>query len=182
MKAPALFLLSAVGSGEAMLPYFFAVRKGDKQGLEVVTDGNEHVIRARFADADFFVRDDVKKPLEDYLPRLDTLIFQTKLGSMLDKSHRIVALVDDLALQIRLDDAARATARRAAELCKADLASKMVVEMTSLQGQMGRYYAIRSGETSEVAQAIFEHYLPRFAGDQTPSSRPGWWLAVRPAG
>jgi glycyl-tRNA synthetase len=156
-----------------MLPNFIAVRNGDAQGLELVTAGNEHVIRARFADADFFVRDDVKKPLEDYLPRLDTLIFQTKLGSMLDKSRRIMAMVVDLALQIGLEDTERATALRAAELCKADLATKMVVEMTSLQGQMGRYYALQSGETPEVAQAIFEHYLPRFAGDQTPGSRPG---------
>jgi glycyl-tRNA synthetase len=166
-------VLSAASSGEAMLPNFIAVRNGDAQGLELVTAGNEHVIRARFADADFFVRDDVKKPLEDYLPRLDTLIFQTKLGSMLDKSRRIMAMVDDLALQIGLEDTERATALRAAELCKADLATKMVVEMTSLQGQMGRYYALQSGETPEVAQAIFEHYLPRFAGDQTPGSRPG---------
>ena len=166
-------VLSAGGSGEEMLPYFIAVRNGDGQGLEVVTDGNEHVIRARFADADFFVREDLKQPLEDYLPRLDTLTFQTKLGSMLDKSRRIMRLVDDLASRIGLGEAGRKVALRAAELCKADLATKMVVEMTSLQGQMGRYYALQSGETSEVAQAIFEHYLPRFAGDQIPGSRPG---------
>ena len=76
---------SQPADGEALLPYFIAVRNGDAHGLDVVTDGNEHVIRARFADADFFVRDDLKKPLEAYLPRLDTLIFQAKLGSMLDK-------------------------------------------------------------------------------------------------
>jgi glycyl-tRNA synthetase len=166
-------VLSAGGSGEAMLPYFIAVRNGDGQGLDTVTDGNEHVIRARFADADFFVRDDLKKPLQAYLPRLDTLIFQAKLGSMLDKSRRIVDLVGDLARQIELDEQDLLTARRAAELCKADLATKMVVEMTSLQGQMGRYYALQSGETPAVAQAIFEHYLPRYSGDQTPASRPG---------
>jgi glycyl-tRNA synthetase len=156
-----------------MLPYFIAVRNGDGQGLDTVTDGNEHVIRARFADANFFVRDDLKKPLEAYLPRLDTLIFQAKLGSMLDKSRRIVELVDNLAGQVELDEVELATTRRAAELCKADLATKMVVEMTSLQGQMGRYYALQSGESPAVAQAIFEHYLPRYAGDQSPASRPG---------
>ncbi len=166
-------VLSADGSGEAMLPYFIAVRNGDGQFLEIVTKGNEHVIRARFADADFFVRDDIKKPLQDYLPRLDTLMFQAKLGSMLDKTRRIVLLVDDLARQIGLDEAELSIAKRAAELCKADLATKMVVEMTSLQGQMGRYYALQSGEKPEVAQAIFEHYLPRYTGDQTPASRPG---------
>jgi glycyl-tRNA synthetase len=166
-------VLSAGGSGEAMLPCFIAVRNGDGQGLDTVTDGNEHVIRARFADANFFVRDDLKKTLDAYLPRLDTLIFQAKLGSMLDKSRRIVELVGDLAQQVELDQAELATARRAAELCKADLATKMVVEMTSLQGQMGRFYALQSGESAAVAQAIFEHYLPRYAGDQTPASRPG---------
>ncbi len=87
-----------------MLPYFIAVRNGDDQWLDIVSDGNEHVIRARFADANFFVRDDIKKPLRSYLPRLDTLIFQAKLGSMLDKIHRIVGLVDDLAGQVGLDE------------------------------------------------------------------------------
>jgi len=166
-------VLSAGGAGQAMLPYFIAVRNGDGQWLDIVRDGNEHVIRARFADANFFVRDDIKRPLEAYLPRLDTLIFQAKLGSMLDKSHRIVGLVGDLAGQVGLDKDELATARRTAELCKADLATKMVVEMTSLQGQIGRYYALKSGEAPAVAQAIFEHYLPRSAGDQVPSSLPG---------
>ncbi|MBN2548654.1 MAG: glycine--tRNA ligase subunit beta, partial [Anaerolineales bacterium] len=161
---------------EELLPYFIAVRNGDGQGLEVVKDGNEHVIRARFADANFFVREDIKKPLADYLPRLGTLIFQTRLGSMLDKVQRVTALVSDLAPMIGMDVEETAIARRAAELCKADLATHMVVEMTSLQGQMGRYYALRSGEPEAVAQAIFEHYLPRSAGDITPTSLPG--LAV----
>ena len=161
---------------DSLLPYFIAVRNGDAQWLEVVTDGNEHVIRARFADANFFVREDIKKPLADYLPRLGTLAFQAKLGSMLDKVQRITALVDDLAPMVGMDAEETAIARRAAELSKADLATHMVVEMTSLQGQMGRYYALRSGESEAVAQAIFEHYLPRSSGDLTPASCPG--LAV----
>jgi glycyl-tRNA synthetase len=168
------------GSGDsqagALLPYFITVRNGDKEGLDVVTDGNEHVIRARFADAAFFVRQDTKKSLESYLPRLNTLTFQVKLGSMLDKSHRITALVGDLAGQVGLAGDELAVARRAAELCKADLATQMVVEMTSLQGLMGQYYALNSGEPEAVALAIFEHYLPRYAGDRTPEGRPG--LAV----
>jgi glycyl-tRNA synthetase len=164
-----------VFQGQELLPFFIAVRNGDDRHLAMVVDGNEHVIRARFADANFFVREDIKRPLADYLPRLGTLTFQARLGSMLDKTHRISALVDDLAEMVTpaLSAAERQTTRRAAELCKADLATHMVVEMTSLQGTMGRYYAYNSGEPEEVALAIFEHYLPRFANDLTPRTRPG---------
>jgi glycyl-tRNA synthetase len=156
-----------------LLPYFIAVRNGDGNGLDLVKEGNEHVIRARFADAAYFVREDIKRPLEAYLPKLGLLTFQLNLGSMLDKTQRIVALVDDLAPQVGLKTGELKTARRAAELCKADLATHMVVEMTSLQGTMGRYYALNSGESEDVALAIFEHYLPRFAGDVSPRNRPG---------
>jgi glycyl-tRNA synthetase len=142
-------------------------------GMELIVEGNEHVIRARFADAAFFVRDDLKRPLEAYLPRLGTLTFQARLGSMLDKVRRVTGLVDALALQTGLEPQEAATAHRAAELSKADLATKMVVEMTSLQGIMGRYYALHSGENEAVATAIFEHYLPRFAGDALPQTKPG---------
>jgi glycyl-tRNA synthetase len=159
-----------------LMPYFIAVRNGDGQGLELVREGNEHVIRARFADAAFFVREDLKRPLEAYLPKLATLTFQVKLGSMLDKTRRIVSLVNDLALPLGLSAEEAATANRAAELCKADLATQMVIEMTSLQGLMGRFYARRSGESEAVSQAIFEHYLPRYAGDSVPGSKAG--LAV----
>jgi glycyl-tRNA synthetase len=160
-------------SEETLLPYFVAVRNGDELGADIVVEGNQHVIRARFADANFFVREDLKKPLEDYLPRLDTLMFQAKLGSMLDKTHRITALAGDLAQQIGLSEDEITIVLRAAGLCKADLATRMVVEMTSLQGQMGQYYALQSNERKEVAQAIFEHYLPRFAGDRMPGSLAG---------
>jgi glycyl-tRNA synthetase len=95
---------------------------------------------------------------------------------MLDKTRRIVALVEDLSPRLGLSDVDTAAARRAAELCKADLATTMVVDMTSLQGIMGRIYALRSGEVEAVAEGIFEHYLPRFAGDAIPKGRPG--LAV----
>ena len=149
------------------------MRNGDSLGLDVVVEGNEHVIRARFADANFFVREDIKQPLEAYLPRLATLTFQVKLGSMLDKTHRIEKLVDDLIPWVGLDEEEAAAARRVAVLCKADLATKMVVEMTSLQGMMGRYYAFNSGEPEAVSLAIFEHYLPRYTGDILPRTRPG---------
>ena len=162
-----------------LIPYFITVANHPSHagepiaGSELITEGNQHVIRARFADADFFVRDDRKHKLADFLPRLGTLIFQTKLGSMLDKSHRITALVEVLSPMVALNEQESAIARRAAELCKADLATKMVIEMTSLQGILGRYYALASGESEPVAEAIFEHYLPRYAGDLLPKTRPG---------
>jgi glycyl-tRNA synthetase len=156
-----------------LLPYFIAVRNGDDLGMDVVTEGNQHVIRARFADAAYFVREDLKQPLEAYLPKLDTLTFQTELGSMLDKVHRLQALVEDLAPMLGLDADETVYARRAAALCKADLATDMVVEMTSLQGVIGRDYALHAGELPQVAEAIFEHYLPRFSGDTPPTGRAG---------
>ncbi len=161
------------GEDDKLLPYFVVVRNGDDQHLETVADGNEQVIRARFADANFFIREDLRHKLEDFLPRLGTLTFQFKLGSMLDKSKRISALVEKLRPFVGLDEAEMMTARRAAHLCKADLVSHMVVEMTSLQGIMGRYYARHSGEQDAVAEAIFEHYLPRSTGDVLPASKAG---------
>jgi glycyl-tRNA synthetase len=163
---------SVVKDGE-LLPYFITVRNGDDQHLDIVRHGNEEVLRARFADADFFYQADTKKPLEEFLPRLDTLTFQEQLGSVLDKAKRLEQLAPRLSVVLGLSEAETATARRAAHLCKADLATQMVVELTSLQGAVGREYALRSGEDPAVAQAIFEHYLPRFAGDQLPETLPG---------
>ena len=161
-----------------LLPYFIAVRNGDAEHLDVVRHGNEHVIRARFADADFFYHADIRQPLESYLPRLGTLTFQEKLGSMLDKNQRVARLVPTLAALLGVHGEDLATAQRAAELAKADLATQMVVEMTSLQGIMGRYYALAQGEPPAVAEAIFEHWLPRFAGDALPQSPAGVLLAI----
>ncbi len=161
-----------------LLPYFIAVRNGDSQGLDVVTDGNEQVIRARFSDAQFFIKEDLKHKLEDLLGRLGTLTFQYKLGSMLDKSRRVTALVEPLADELGLTADEKSTTLRAAVLSKADLVSHMVVEMTSLQGVMGRYYALHSGETQAVADAIREHYLPRFTGDSLPASKPGLVVGI----
>jgi glycyl-tRNA synthetase len=160
-----------------LLPYFVAVtnrgEKRDEQELALVVEGNELVIRARFEDAAFFITEDTKQPLEDYLLQLDTLTFQTDLGSMLAKTKRVQGLIDELAQQAGLNPAEIKVARRAADLCKADLVTRMVVEMTSLQGIMGRYYALKSGESDAAAQAIFEHYLPRSPGDDFPESLPG---------
>ncbi|MEA3377923.1 MAG: glycine--tRNA ligase subunit beta [Chloroflexota bacterium] len=162
-----------LGQEGEMLPYFVAVRNGGNEHLDIVRHGNEEVIRARFADAEYFYEEDTKQPLEDFLPRLDTLIFQEELGSVLDKTHRLETLVPELAPMVDLTPEETELAVRTAHLCKADLATQMVVEHTSLQGVMGREYALKSGERPEVAQAIYEHYLPRSAGDEMPESKIG---------
>jgi glycyl-tRNA synthetase len=158
---------------DQLLPYFITVRNGGKQSLEIVASGNQQVIRARFADAQYFVARDLAEPLEAYLPRLSTMTFESSLGSMLDKVARVEVLTDQLARELELTPEQRGQARRAAQLCKADLATRMVVEMTSLQGEVGRVYALKSGEEPAVAEAILEHYLPRFAGDRLPQSDIG---------
>ena len=141
--------------------------------LSLITEGNADVILARFADAKYFVKADQEKKLADYVPALDTLTFQVDLGSMGDKTRRIRKLVDDLGPMLDLTPGDLKTTRRAAELCKADLATQMVVEMTSLQGVMGYYYAKESGEQESVAEAIREHYHPSSAGDPAPRSQAG---------
>ena len=183
LKLPAEVLISVMKKHQryfpayapdgGLLPYFVAVRNGDDQHLDVVADGNEQVIRARFADATFFVAEDLKHQLEDSLPRLGTLMFQFKLGSMLNKSQRLEALVEKLRPFFGLDEAQMVTTRRAAKLSKADLVTHMVIEMTSLQGVMGRFYALHSGEDAAVANAIYEHYLPKSTGDVLPASKAG---------
>ena len=141
-----------------LLPYFIAVRNGDEAHLDVVTHGNEQVILARFSDAAFFYKNDNKQKLVDFLPRLSTLTFQAKLGSMLDKIRRIEKLVPTIGAMLDLSAAEQADAARAATLMKADLATEMVVEMTSLQGVMGAHYAARDGEPEAVTAAIREQY------------------------
>jgi glycyl-tRNA synthetase len=171
------FPVVQVDSG-GLMPYFVAVRNGDDLNLDVVREGNEDVIRARFADAKFFYENDTGRSLESFLPRLDTLTFQEQLGSMLDKSKRLEKLVATVGQALDLDDAEQTVAGRAAHLCKADLATQLVIELTSLQGLMGREYARLSGEEEAVATAIFEHYLPRLAGDILPETRPGLALGL----
>jgi glycyl-tRNA synthetase len=158
---------------DILLPYFIAVRNGGDAHLETVRHGNQEVIRARFADAEFFWKADTQKKLQDFLPRLDTLTFQEQLGSMLDKTQRLERLVPQLCRILGLSKEETRIAERAAQLCKADLVTQMVTDFTALQGIMGREYARLSGEPEGVAQAIFEHYLPRHAGDAVPDSRPG---------
>ena len=164
---------SAVRNPQSLLPYFVGVRNGGQAHMDIVAHDNQEVIRARFSDADFFYRRDTEKPLEAVLPRLATLTFQERLGSMLDKTHRLEQVAGHLAQTLGLSDEETQVAQRAAHLCKADLATHMVVEFTSLQGAMGREYALKSGEPPAVAEAILEHYLPRSAGDALPRTRSG---------
>ncbi len=164
---------------EQLLPYFVTVANADRLAHpEVVRAGNEGVIRARYADAAFFYRHDTAQPLESFTPRLATLTFHEKLGSMLDKVHRLEKLAPQIAQMLSASEEEQAITRRAAALCKSDLVTSMVIEMTSLQGIMGEIYALKSGEPPEVARAIREHYLPRFAGDETPGSLPGLALSL----
>ncbi|MCL5612194.1 MAG: glycine--tRNA ligase subunit beta [Chloroflexi bacterium] len=151
----------AQGQGQALplLPHFIAIRNGDDLHVDIVREGNEHVLGARFADANFFVREDVKLKLEEYRPKLSTLTFHTKLGSMLDKSDRMLKLGAELAGLLHIKDATTIKhLARAVYLAKADLVTQMVTEMTSLQGIIGREYALRSGEQKDVAFAIGEQY------------------------
>ncbi len=144
-----------------LLPHFIGVRNGSEAHIDTVRQGNEGVLRARYADADFFFKADTAQKLADFLPRLDTLTFQEQLGSMLDKSKRLEKLIPQIGPYIGLDDSQVETATRAAHLSKADLATNMVVELTSLQGIMGYEYAKISGESEAVASAIVEHYYPQ---------------------
>ncbi len=159
--------------GKSLLPHFIGVRNGGAEHLDIVRQGNEGVLRARYADAEFFFKEDTAQKLADFLPRLDTLIFQEQLGSMLDKSKRLETLAPQLGEALGLAAEEVATVARAAHLCKADLATNMVVEFTSLQGVMGYEYAKRSGESEAVAAAIVEHYYPQTSLPDDSLSRAG---------
>jgi glycyl-tRNA synthetase len=161
-----------------LLPFFITVRNGDDQHLDMVAHGNEQVIKARFSDAEFFYREDLKKPLQDYLPRLSTLTFQKQLGSMMDKNERVAELVESLSKLLHMESTDVVIAQRAAHVVKADLATRMVVEMTSLQGVMGREYALKGDYPKDVANAIYEHWLPRNADDELPPSPAGTLLSL----
>ncbi|MBI4784428.1 MAG: glycine--tRNA ligase subunit beta [Oscillatoriophycideae cyanobacterium NC_groundwater_1537_Pr4_S-0.65um_50_18] len=165
-------IVKTVGSSE-LLPYFITISNGDPAKADIVAAGNARVIRARLSDGQYFFEADRKQPLENYLPRLDTVTFQEELGSVRTKVDRIVQISDRIADQLQIDVSDRATIRRAALLCKADLVTQMVGEFPELQGIMGQKYALSSGESPEVATAISEHYLPRGAGDQLPQTLTG---------
>lgn len=166
----------------SLLPVFITVRNGGRDHLDVVAHGNERVLRARLADAQFFFDEDRKKSLAEHREKLKTVVFQQGLGSMYEKTERLMELVtvivEDLAPDAAAYEAMEPDARRAAELSKADLVTGMVTEFTELQGIMGREYALLDGEKPEVARAIDEQYMPRFAGDELPQSDLGFALSV----
>lgn len=159
-------------SGE-LLPYFITISNGDPAKSEIISAGNVRVIRARLADGEYFYKTDSAHPLESYLPQLETVTFQEDLGTVRDKVTRIQTISQLIADQLEVNPSQREMIERAALLCKADLVTQMVYEFPELQGIMGQNYALLSGEREFVSQAIFEHYLPRGAGDILPQTLIG---------
>ena len=157
---------------------FIIVSNGNPECAATIIDGNERVVRARLDDAKFFYEEDLKHPLEYYVDKLDNVVFQESLGTVKQKAERLVKLTAALAADAKLAQADAADAVRAAKLCKADLVTNAVIEFTSVQGVMGSYYAAAAGETPQVAQAIGQHYQPRFAGDALPDTTVGKLVAL----
>ena len=157
---------------------FIIVSNGNPECAATIIDGNERVVRARLDDAKFFYEEDLKHPLESYIEKLDKVVFQESLGTVRQKAERLEKLACALSADAQLSAADAADAKRAARLCKADLVTNAVIEFTSVQGVMGSYYAAASGETPQVAQAIGQHYQPRFAGDALPNTTVGKLVAL----
>jgi len=169
----------AVEDAEGVLTNRFIVaHNGSPERTEQIIRGHERVIRARLADAAFFYHEDLKLPLEGWLPKLESVVFQVKLGTASAKVARNERLTAKLAGMVGAPADETAFAERAAHLAKADLVTNAVVEFTDLQGVMGRYYALASGEEPQVALAIEEHYRPRFAGDELPSTLAGRLVSI----
>ena len=161
-----------------LLPMFLTVRNGSDHSIEVVQAGNERVLRARLDDAKFFFNEDRKKPLIDRKDGLTKIVFQEGLGNLADKTERLLKLGRVFGEECGLHEDAAVVLERATELAKTDLTTGMVTEFTELQGVMGKEYALLDGESSEVAEAIFEQYLPRFAGDVLPQTEAGKVLSI----
>lgn len=156
---------------------FIIISNGNPECEDIIVDGNERVVRARLSDAKFFYEEDLKKPLEDYVDNLNELVFQESLGTVKDKTLRLCFLSERLSQGDSFSAEEKADISRAAYLCKADLVTNAVVEFTSVQGIMGCYYALASGENENVAQAIADHYRPKFSGDEPARSRVGQIVA-----
>ncbi|MDD3852036.1 MAG: glycine--tRNA ligase subunit beta [Syntrophomonadaceae bacterium] len=159
-----------------LMPGFVGVRNGSDYSLEVVRAGNERVLRARLEDALFFWNEDTRQPIEVMTRNLKDVLFQERLGNLQEKVERLAVIARYIGQQLSLGDPD--LINRSAALCKADLLSNMVYEFPELQGIMGRYYAQHSGEPAEVCEAIFEHYLPRFSGDNLPTTATGTVLSL----
>ena len=167
-----------VGQDGKLLPMFLTVRNGSDHSIEVVQAGNERVLRARLDDAKFFFNEDRKKPLIDRQDGLTKIVFQEGLGNLADKTERLLKLGHVFGEECGLHEDAAVVLDRATELAKTDLTTGMVTEFTELQGVMGKEYALLDGESPEVAEAIFEQYLPRFAGDVLPQTEAGKVLSI----
>lgn len=161
-----------------LVPYFVGVRNGDDYKLENVIKGNEKVLHARLADAQFFYEEDNKNTIDYYQEKLENVIFQEKLGTISDKVKRIQHITKEIATHLSLSNEVIEKANRAAEICKFDLTTNMVNEFTELQGVIGEKYALNLGEDKEVAQAIREHYLPDHAEGELPKSLIGAIVSV----
>ncbi len=158
-----------------LMPHFITISNIESKNVSKVKDGNERVIRPRLGDAKFFWEQDSKKKLESHIESLDKVVFQQKLGSLGDKSRRVAQIAESIASELSENTE---HAKRAGLLSKCDLMTEMVYEFTDLQGIMGRYYAMKDGEPAEVANALDEQYMPRFAGDQLPSGKTGQILSL----
>jgi len=164
-----------VNDNDELMPHFITISNIVSKDPEKVREGNERVIRPRLSDAEFFWNQDKKFKLHQHTERLASVVFQTKLGTLLDKVERIKELSASIAGSLGWDDT---QPRRAGSLCKSDLMTDMVGEFPELQGIMGRYYARLDGESEEVASAIDEHYRPRFSGDDLPTTRSGLCVSL----
>jgi glycyl-tRNA synthetase beta chain len=163
---------------QGLLPCFITISNGDPAKADLIAEGNGRVIRARLSDGKFFFDADRAQSLEAFVEKLETVTFEERLGSMRAKVGRIGAIAAHLADQLQLSEADRQQVQRAALLCKADLVTQMVGEFPELQGVMGQKYALHAGEPAEVANAIFEHYLPRGADDALPQSLIGQVVGI----
>jgi len=166
------------GADGNLLPRFIAVRDGGRDHLDTVVRGWESVLRAKLIDATFFYEQDLKRPLADRVEDLNGVVFQERMGTLYDKAQRLRSIVAEVARQVGLPDEEREKLDRAAILCKADLTTEVVAELSALQGVIGQVYALESGEDAEVASAIGEHYRPRSADDATPETKLGKLLAL----
>lgn len=167
------FPVFKTAEAKELLPNFITISNGDPAKSDLIAAGNARVIRARLADGQYFYKIDLAKPLESYVPQLEKVTFQEDLGTVRGKVDRIIKIAGQISEQLQLNAEDSKNIQRAAFLCKADLVTQMVGEFPELQGVMGQKYAAASGETSAVANAIFEHYLPRGAGDKLPETLTG---------
>ena len=163
---------------DELLPLFIVIINNSKKYASKIREGNENVLRARLEDAKFFYHEDQKIPLEKRVDKLKNIIFQENLGSLFDKTKRLELLCDYISDSLQVEQKVKKDLLRSAHLCKADLVTEMVKEFPELQGIMGKEYAILSGERKEVAEAIFEHYLPRFSGGRLPLTKSGMILGI----